>query len=113
MAHRVTLIPGDGVGPEVTEAARRALDATGVELEWDRQDAGFETWEREGTPLPDRVLDSIRERRVALKGPTKTPRRRLSPDQHAAAARVRPVRGHPAVQGVSGACRPASPRPTS
>ena len=73
MAHRVTLIPGDGVGPEVTEAARRALDATGVELEWDHQDAGFETWEREGTPLPDRVLDSIRERRVALKGPTKTP----------------------------------------
>jgi isocitrate dehydrogenase (NAD+) len=73
LAHRVTLIPGDGVGPEVTEAARRALDATGVELEWDRQDAGYETWEREGTPLPDRVLDSIRERRVALKGPTRTP----------------------------------------
>jgi isocitrate dehydrogenase (NAD+) len=73
LAHRVTLIPGDGVGPEVTEAARRALDATGVELDWDRQDAGFETWEREGTPLPDRVLESIRERRVALKGPTRTP----------------------------------------
>jgi isocitrate dehydrogenase (NAD+) len=73
LAHRVTLIPGDGVGPEVTEAARRALDATGVELQWDRQDAGFETWEREGTPLPDRVLESIRETRVALKGPTKTP----------------------------------------
>jgi isocitrate dehydrogenase (NAD+) len=73
LAHRVTLIPGDGVGPEVAEAARRALDATGVELEWDRQDAGYETWEREGTPLPQRVIDSIRERRVALKGPTKTP----------------------------------------
>jgi isocitrate dehydrogenase (NAD+) len=73
LAHRVTLIPGDGVGPEVAEAARRALDATGVELEWDVQDAGYETWEREGTPLPDRVLESIRERRVALKGPTKTP----------------------------------------
>jgi isocitrate dehydrogenase (NAD+) len=73
LGHQVTLIPGDGVGPEVTEAARRALDATGVELEWDRQDAGFETWEREGTPLPDRVIESIRERRVALKGPTKTP----------------------------------------
>jgi isocitrate dehydrogenase (NAD+) len=73
VAHRVTLIPGDGVGPEVTEAARRALDATGVALEWDRQDAGYETWEREGTPLPERVIESIRERRVALKGPTKTP----------------------------------------
>lgn len=73
MAHRVTLIPGDGVGPEVTEAARRAIDATRVEIEWDRQDAGFETWEREGTPLPDRVIESIRVRRVALKGPTKTP----------------------------------------
>jgi isocitrate dehydrogenase (NAD+) len=73
MAHRVTLIPGDGIGPEVTEAVRRALDATGVELEWDRQDAGYETWEREGTPLPERVIESIRERRVALKGPTKTP----------------------------------------
>jgi isocitrate dehydrogenase (NAD+) len=73
LAHRVTLIPGDGVGPEVTEAARRALDATGVEIEWDHQDAGYETWEREGTPLPDRVLESIRERRVALKGPTRTP----------------------------------------
>ena len=73
MAHRVTLIPGDGVGPEVTEAARRGLDATGVELDWDVQEAGYETWEREGTPLPDRVLESIRERRVALKGPTKTP----------------------------------------
>jgi isocitrate dehydrogenase (NAD+) len=73
VTHRVVLIPGDGVGPEVTEAARRALEATGVELEWDRQDAGYETWEREGTPLPDRVIDSIRDRRVALKGPTKTP----------------------------------------
>src|SRR3954447_7264258 len=73
MAHRVTLIPGDGVGPEVTEAARRAIDATGVEIDWDPQDAGFETWEREGTPLPSRVIESIRARRVALKGPTKTP----------------------------------------
>jgi isocitrate dehydrogenase (NAD+) len=73
MAHRVTLIPGDGIGPEVTEAARRVLDATGVALDWDCQNAGYETWEREGTPLPDRVIQSIRERRVALKGPTKTP----------------------------------------
>jgi isocitrate dehydrogenase (NAD+) len=73
VAHRVTLIPGDGIGPEVTDAARRAIDATGVALEWDRQDAGYETWERDGDPLPERVIESIRETRVALKGPTRTP----------------------------------------
>jgi isocitrate dehydrogenase (NAD+) len=73
MAQRVTLIPGDGIGPEVTEAARRAIDATGARLEWDRQDAGYETWEREGDPLPARVIESLRESRVALKGPTRTP----------------------------------------
>jgi isocitrate dehydrogenase (NAD+) len=73
VAHRVTLIPGDGIGPEVTEAARRVLEATGVAFDWDRQDAGYETWEREGDPLPERVIESIRERRLALKGPTKTP----------------------------------------
>jgi isocitrate dehydrogenase (NAD+) len=73
MTHRVTLIPGDGIGPEVAEAARRVLDATGVSFEWDRQDAGFEVWEREGDPLPARVLESIRKTRLALKGPTKTP----------------------------------------
>jgi isocitrate dehydrogenase (NAD+) len=73
VTHRVTLIPGDGIGPEVVEAARRVLDATGVSFEWDRQDAGFEVWEREGDPLPTRVLESIGETRLALKGPTKTP----------------------------------------
>jgi isocitrate dehydrogenase (NAD+) len=73
MSHKVTLIPGDGIGPEVTEAAMRALDATGVALEWDRQEAGYETWKREGTPLPERVIESIRARHVALKGPTRTP----------------------------------------
>ena len=49
------------------------LDASGASIEWDRQDAGFEVWEREGTPVPDRTLDSLRERRLALKGPTRTP----------------------------------------
>ena len=73
MTHRVTLIPGDGIGPEVVEAARRVLDATGVSFDWDRQDAGYEVWEREGDPLPERVLESIRQTRLALKGPTKTP----------------------------------------
>jgi isocitrate dehydrogenase (NAD+) len=71
--HRVTLIPGDGIGPEVAEAARAVVDATGVEVEWDVQEAGAATLEREGTPLPDRVLDSVRRSRTALKGPITTP----------------------------------------
>ena len=73
MGHHVTLIPGDGIGPEVAEAARRVIDATGVEIDWDVQDAGAAVMEREGTPLPDRVLDSIRRTRTALKGPITTP----------------------------------------
>jgi isocitrate dehydrogenase (NAD+) len=73
VAHLVTLIPGDGIGPEVAEATRLVLEATGVELRWDVQDAGAEVMEREGTPLPDRVLESIRRSRTALKGPITTP----------------------------------------
>ena len=69
MAHRVTLIPGDGIGPEVAAAARLVLDATGVTIEWDVQEAGAAVMDREGTPLPDRVLESIRRSRTALKGP--------------------------------------------
>ena len=73
MAHQVTLIPGDGIGPEVSEAARRVLDATGVVIAWTVEEAGAAVLEREGTPLPGRVLDRIRESRVALKGPITTP----------------------------------------
>src|SRR6266849_3921048 len=73
MAHRITLIPGDGTGPELTEATRRVLEATGVELEWDVRHAGVEVMEEYGTPLPDETLDSIRENGVALKGPITTP----------------------------------------
>ncbi|MGH2681863.1 MAG: isocitrate/isopropylmalate dehydrogenase family protein, partial [Actinomycetota bacterium] len=73
MAHRVTLIPGDGIGPEVAEAARRVIEASGVDIEWDVQPAGAAVMEEEGTPLPDRVLDSIRRNRTALKGPITTP----------------------------------------
>jgi isocitrate dehydrogenase (NAD+) len=73
VAHAITLIPGDGIGPEVSDATRLVLDATGVELEWDVQEAGTAVMEREGTPLPDRVLDSIRQTRTALKGPITTP----------------------------------------
>jgi isocitrate dehydrogenase (NAD+) len=73
MAHRVTLIPGDGTGPELTEATRRVLEATGVELDWDVREAGVEVMESAGTPLPDETLSSIRENKVALKGPITTP----------------------------------------
>ncbi|MBA2641680.1 MAG: isocitrate/isopropylmalate dehydrogenase family protein [Actinobacteria bacterium] len=73
MAHRVTLIPGDGTGPELTEAARRVLEATGVEFEWDVRQAGVDVMEEQGTPLPDDTLESIRRSGVALKGPITTP----------------------------------------
>ena len=73
MGHRVTLVPGDGIGPEVADSARQVVGATGVEIEWDIQDAGAGVVDREGTPLPDRVLDSIRGSRTALKGPITTP----------------------------------------
>jgi isocitrate dehydrogenase (NAD+) len=74
MAHRVTLIPGDGTGPELTEATRRVLEATGVAFDWDIRHAGEEVMEQYGgNPLPDETLDAIRETRVALKGPITTP----------------------------------------
>jgi isocitrate dehydrogenase (NAD+) len=73
MAHRVTLIPGDGIGPELAEATRRVLDATGIEFEWETVDAGEAVIAEYGTPLPEHVLESIRRNRVALKGPITTP----------------------------------------
>ena len=73
MAHSVTFIPGDGTGPEISQAVMRVLEATGVGFEWDVQDAGADVYAREGTPLPERVLASIRERGVAMKGPITTP----------------------------------------
>ncbi len=73
MAHRVTLIPGDGIGPELAEATRRVLDATGIEFEWEVVDAGEATIAAHGTPLPDAVLESIRRNKVAIKGPITTP----------------------------------------
>jgi len=73
MAHLVTLIPGDGIGPELAEAARRVLDASGVAFEWEVVDAGEGVMAQYGTPLPDHVLASIKRNRVALKGPITTP----------------------------------------
>lgn len=73
MAYRVTVIPGDGIGPELMDAAQRVWEATGVAFEWDVQEAGASVAEKEGTPLPERVLESIRQNRVAIKGPITTP----------------------------------------
>src|SRR4030088_571522 len=71
--HTITLIPGDGVGPEVSEAARRAIDAAGADIEWEVHDAGLGVVERYGQPMPDHVVESIRRNRVAIKGPLTTP----------------------------------------
>src|SRR5919108_3623198 len=74
MAHRVTFIPGDGTGPEIAEATRRVLEASGAELDWDVQQAGADVMdEHGGNPLPELVLDSIKQNGVALKGPITTP----------------------------------------
>jgi isocitrate dehydrogenase (NAD+) len=73
MGHRVTLIPGDGTGPELTEATRRVLEATGVELDWEVRQAGVEVMGEAGTPLPEETLESIKRNGVALKGPITTP----------------------------------------
>jgi isocitrate dehydrogenase (NAD+) len=73
MAHRVTFIPGDGVGPELSEATRRVLEGTGVEFDWDVQEAGADVIEKYGTPLPEPVLESIRANGAAIKGPLTTP----------------------------------------
>jgi isocitrate dehydrogenase (NAD+) len=74
VSHRVTLIPGDGTGPEIADATRRVLEATGVEFDWDVQEAGADVMERHGgNPLPDAVVASIRQNGTAIKGPITTP----------------------------------------
>lgn len=73
MAYTITLIPGDGVGPEQAQAAKRVIDATGVEIDWEVHDAGIDVMDKYGTPLPAHVLESIRRNKVALKGPITTP----------------------------------------
>lgn len=71
--HKVTLIPGDGIGPEIAEVAKACIEATGVKFDWDIQHAGVDVMEKEGTPLPDRVLESIRKNKIAIKSPITTP----------------------------------------
>ncbi len=71
--YTITLIPGDGVGPEISEATRQALDATGVKIKWEIQDAGEDVYRKEGNPLPERVIASIKKNKIAIKGPVTTP----------------------------------------
>ena len=73
MAHTITLIPGDGIGPEVANATRRVVEASGVKVDWEVQEAGAAVAEKRGTTLPDEVLTSIKKNKVALKGPIGTP----------------------------------------
>ena len=72
-SHTITLIPGDGIGPEVTGAVTQIIEAAGVDFSWDRHDAGVVALEKHGTPLPNSLLESVRRHRVALKGPVTTP----------------------------------------
>ena len=71
--HRVVLLPGDGIGPEVVEAARRVVDATDTDIEWMPMEMGLRAFEQTGDALPTDVVDAIRDTGVALKGPTTTP----------------------------------------
>ncbi|MCS7214832.1 MAG: isocitrate/isopropylmalate dehydrogenase family protein [Thermodesulfovibrio sp.] len=71
--YSITLIPGDGIGPEIAEAMVKVVEATGVEIKWDIQNAGEEVYLKEGNPLPERVLDSIKRNKIAIKGPITTP----------------------------------------
>ncbi|HDL01633.1 MAG TPA: NAD-dependent isocitrate dehydrogenase, partial [candidate division Zixibacteria bacterium] len=72
MTHKVTLIPGDGIGPEITESVVRVIEAAGVDIKWDRQLAGIPAVQEYGVSVPDQCLDSIKENKVALKGPLTT-----------------------------------------
>ncbi len=74
MAHRITVIPGDGIGPEIMDATIRVLEATGVDFDWDYREAGLHADEKYGSVLPEEVLDSVRKNKVAIKGPITTPR---------------------------------------
>jgi len=104
MAHRVTLIPGDGIGPEVSAAVLRVIDAAGIKIEWERFLVGGHAQDVAGSSLPDEVIESVRRNRVALKGPVATPigsgfesvnvRLRKTLDMY---ANLRPVRNLPGV----------------
>jgi isocitrate dehydrogenase (NAD+) len=71
--YTITMIPGDGIGPEISKAMRRVVESTGVKIDWDIQEAGTDVMDKYGTPLPEQVLDSIRKNKIAIKGPITTP----------------------------------------
>jgi len=73
MKHTITLIPGDGIGPEITDATVKVIEATGVDIEWDIVQAGAEVYEKEGNVLPQKVIDSLKKNKVGIKGPITTP----------------------------------------
>jgi len=73
LTHKITLIPGDGIGPEITAAAIKIIEASGVKIEWEKVEAGVSALEKYKDPLPDEVIKSIEKNRVALKGPLTTP----------------------------------------
>ena len=73
MKHQVTLIKGDGIGPEISDAVLKIIEAAGVQIDWDVQTAGADVIEKEGVPLPQRVLDSVKRNKTALKTPVTTP----------------------------------------
>ncbi len=73
MKHKITLIPGDGIGPEITQATVKVIEATGVEIQWDEVNAGAEVYQKEGTVLPQKVIDSLKQNKIGIKGPITTP----------------------------------------
>ena len=115
MSHRVTLIPGDGTGPEIAEATRRVLDATGVTIDWDVQEAGSDVMEQNGgNPLPDHVIASIRQNGTAIKGPITTPVGSGFRSVNVGSAQgARPLRCRCGRASTTRACAPATPTPAS
>ena len=105
MAHTITLIPGDGIGPEITKAAVRVLDATGLEFVWEKHEGGIRAFEKTGNPLPEPLLESVRRNKLALKGPLTTLVGEGFPSANVALrkeldlyANLRPVRSVPGVR---------------
>ena len=73
MAYNITLIKGDGIGPELAEVAKKCVEATGVKVIWDEVEAGIDVMSREGTPLPEKTIESVKKNKLALKAPITTP----------------------------------------